>query len=266
MAHLTSPAGRALGRPARFCPEPRHLWNIMPGVGFGRCPTSSPANRLEQVPAAAAAAAARPAVRAVAAAAAAAAVVAPAPTASCTASCGSGAGAAGWAVLGMSAGTLFSVSSALMVPVYGMLAFFPRLKLVRALLLNSSALYVGLSLLYGAVLAGAWQAGLGAALASVAGSLPSAATTAAASGSSGLAAAIDLSPLARMFSSPLITLLSWLHLLALDALMARAIALDGLRSCTPTAHSVLLCFFFGPTGLLSHAITCLLLRRGRASS
>jgi hypothetical protein len=43
----------------------------------------------------------------------------------------------------------------------------------------------------------------------------------------------------------------------------REVALDGLRSGVPAAHSVLLCFFFGPTGLLSHALTRLLLGGGR---
>lgn len=36
--------------------------------------------------------------------------------------------------------------------------------------------------------------------------------------------------------------------------MRREVALDGLRCGVPTAPSVLLCFFFGPTGLLSHAL------------
>lgn len=44
----------------------------------------------------------------------------------------------------------------------------------------------------------------------------------------------------------------------------REIALDGLRAGVATGHSVLLCFFFGPTGLLSHAITRLVMGRGRA--
>ncbi|GLI62924.1 hypothetical protein VaNZ11_005775 [Volvox africanus] len=166
--------------------------------------------------------------------------------------CGASASVAAAGVFGVSAATWFTASSALMVPMYGLMAFFPTLRLTRDLLFNSCALYVGLSLLYATTLVGAWQAGLGTALAGVVSSVHSAVLAGCA------VTAIDLSPLAAMFSQPLVTLLSWLHLLALDALMAREIALDGIRTSNPTAHSVLLCFFFGPMGLLSHALTRLL--------
>nr|BCL66080.1 hypothetical protein [Volvox africanus] len=173
--------------------------------------------------------------------------------ATCKGCCGgASASVAAVGLLGVSAATWFTLSSAVMVPIYGLMAFFPTLRLTRDLLFNSYAVYVGLSLLYATTLVGAWQAGLGTALAGVVSSVHSAALA------GGAITALDLSPLAAMFSQPLVTLLSWLHLLALDALMAREVALDGIRTSTPTAHSVLLCFFFGPTGLLSHALTRLL--------
>ena len=43
----------------------------------------------------------------------------------------------------------------------------------------------------------------------------------------------------------------------------REVALDGLRTGVPTSLSVLLCFFFGPTGLLTHALAKLLYGGGR---
>ncbi|PNH08787.1 Histone H2A [Tetrabaena socialis] len=159
----------------------------------------------------------------------------------------------GAAVFGLSAATIFSATSAVMVPVYALLAFFANTKLTRSTLLNSSVLYLGLALLYAATLAAAWQAGLGAGLAKVAAAVQAAAPS---------PASLDLSPLAEMFAQPLVTLLAWVHLLALDVLMAREVALDGIRSGVATTHSVLLCFFFGPTGLLSHALTRLCSGRG----
>lgn len=40
-------------------------------------------------------------------------------------------------------------------------------------------------------------------------------------GMAAAAAALDLSPVARLFADPWVTLLAWVHLLALDVLMAR---------------------------------------------
>lgn len=46
--------------------------------------------------------------------------------------------------------------------------------------------------------------------------------------------------------------------------MCRAVMGDGLSCEVPTAHSVLLCFMFGPLGLLSHVLTRWLVRRQMA--
>ncbi|PNW81665.1 hypothetical protein CHLRE_06g255300v5 [Chlamydomonas reinhardtii] len=191
-----------------------------------RCP--APHRRRLSVSAAAAAAAAPAAAAAVAAAAA--------------------AGGSAPAVFGVPAAAIFSASSAVLVPVYALMAFAPASKLTRDALLNSPALYLLLAAAYVATFAAAWQAGLGAAL----GAMWEAGQAAVVAGSP---AALDLRPLAAMFGQPLVTLLAWLHLLTLDVVMAREIALDGLRTGVATAHSVLLCFFFGPTGLISHALT-----------
>nr|BCL66149.1 hypothetical protein [Volvox reticuliferus]BCL66217.1 hypothetical protein [Volvox reticuliferus] len=250
MACATS-IGSSLAKATRYSPVPSTGWRkqqytvIVPKLRRTADVTAVAAvaaaarGRRLPIPAAAAAGAATAATAAV--------------TATCKGCCGGSTSApAVVGVLGVSASTLFSVSSALMVPIYGLMAFFPTLRLTRDLLFNSCALYISLSLLYAVTLAGAWQAGLGTTLASVVSSVHTAALA------GGPISAIDLSPLAAMFSQPVVTLLSWLHLLVLDALMAREVALDGIRTCTPTAHSVLLCFFFGPTGLLSHALTRLI--------
>ncbi|KXZ48208.1 hypothetical protein GPECTOR_29g114 [Gonium pectorale] len=144
-----------------------------------------------------------------------------------------------------------------MVPVYAMMAFFTDSKFTRSALLNSSVLYGTLAALYAITLVAAWQAGLGSAVGAVAAAVRSAAE-------SGALGSLDLTPVSSLFGQPLATLLTWLHLLTLDVVMAREVALDGLRTGVATSHSVLLCFFFGPTGLLSHALTRLLQGSGRS--
>lgn len=37
--------------------------------------------------------------------------------------------------------------------------------------------------------------------------------------------------------------------------VCRAVLIDGIKCMVKTTHSVLLCFMFGPTGLLSHTLT-----------
>ncbi|KAG2492657.1 hypothetical protein HYH03_009072 [Edaphochlamys debaryana] len=150
-------------------------------------------------------------------------------------------------------------SSGFMVPIYLLLAFAPGAKITRSWVLESPLLLLVLAGLYAATLAAAWPAGLGASMGAV-----SAALKAAWVAGPAALPSLDLSPLAAMFAQPLVTLLAWLHLLALDILMAREVALDGLRTGVLTTHSVLLCFFFGPTGLISHAVTRALAKLGGA--
>eukprot|EP00891_Asterochloris_glomerata_P001238 jgi/Astpho2/1238/e_gw1.00023.74.1_t len=66
---------------------------------------------------------------------------------------------------------------------------------------------------------------------------------------------VQVSRIASLFARADVTALSWLHLALMDAFAAREVFLDGLRHDVFTSHSVLLCFMFGPTGLLSHWLT-----------
>jgi len=49
----------------------------------------------------------------------------------------------------------------------------------------------------------------------------------------------------------------WVHLLVVDLFMARALYLDSYRNSmrVPMKHTILLCWMFGPIGLLSHVVT-----------
>jgi hypothetical protein len=64
-----------------------------------------------------------------------------------------------------------------------------------------------------------------------------------------------LTELAQLFSDPAITATGWVHFLVMDLFVGRWIYQDGLRSGTWTIHSLVLCLFAGPMGLLSHLVT-----------
>ncbi len=73
-----------------------------------------------------------------------------------------------------------------------------------------------------------------------------------------------LSGIAAMFSRPASALAAWVHLLALDLFVARFVFLDAARQkpkAVPAAHSLVACMMFGPSGLLSHALTVLWCQR-----
>mmetsp|Transcript_30614 Transcript_30614/g.67800 ORF Transcript_30614/g.67800 Transcript_30614/m.67800 type:complete len:245 (+) Transcript_30614:110-844(+) len=137
---------------------------------------------------------------------------------------------------------LFSFTSALMVPVYGVMIFAPQSKLTRRLV-QSPALLLLLGALYTVLLVQAMQAGLWQTLVSMAQALQVPPHTP------------DMTAVARLFCSPVITALAWVHLLMLDFFQAREVLVDGLVHSVATGHSVALCFLFGPLGLMSHMIT-----------
>ncbi|WP_204152938.1 ABA4-like family protein [Leptolyngbya sp. CCY15150] len=64
-----------------------------------------------------------------------------------------------------------------------------------------------------------------------------------------------LTDLARLFSDPQITATGWVHFLVMDLFVGRWIYQEGLRTGVWTIHSLLLCLFAGPMGLLSHLAT-----------
>ena len=68
-----------------------------------------------------------------------------------------------------------------------------------------------------------------------------------------------LSAIAAMFERPAAAAAFWVHLLALDLLVARFVLQDGQRrrpgDRTPVAPALVACMMFGPTGLMVHAAT-----------
>jgi hypothetical protein len=65
----------------------------------------------------------------------------------------------------------------------------------------------------------------------------------------------QLSDLARLFSDDRVMATGWVHFLVMDLFVGRWIYWEGQRTGVWTIHSLVLCLFAGPMGLLSHLVT-----------
>ena len=65
----------------------------------------------------------------------------------------------------------------------------------------------------------------------------------------------QLADIARLFSQENIAATAWVHFIVLDLFVARYIYWEGQRTGIWTIHSLILCLFAGPLGLLTHIIT-----------
>ena len=61
--------------------------------------------------------------------------------------------------------------------------------------------------------------------------------------------------LAQLFSQDPVMLTGWIHFIVLDLFTGRYVYLEGREKGIFTIHSLILCFFAGPIGLLSHIVT-----------
>ncbi|BAU43449.1 ABA4-like family protein [Leptolyngbya sp. O-77] len=68
-------------------------------------------------------------------------------------------------------------------------------------------------------------------------------------------ASAQLADIARLFSNEAIAATGWVHYLVMDLFVGRWIYWEGQRTGVWTVHSLALCLFAGPMGLLSHLIT-----------
>lgn len=71
----------------------------------------------------------------------------------------------------------------------------------------------------------------------------------------------NVAAFAQLFQDKWFTTITWLHLLMLDFVLAREVALDASEHGVFAMHSVLLCFMCGPVGFLAHKLTKAFLRR-----
>lgn len=66
---------------------------------------------------------------------------------------------------------------------------------------------------------------------------------------------LQLADLAGLFSRERVMLTGWVHFLVMDLFVGRWIYWEGQRNRVWTIHSLVLCLFAGPLGLLSHILT-----------
>lgn len=65
----------------------------------------------------------------------------------------------------------------------------------------------------------------------------------------------QLADLARLFANERVTATGWVHFLVMDLFVGRWIYWQGQRTGVWTIHSLIICLFAGPLGLLSHCVT-----------
>jgi hypothetical protein len=70
-----------------------------------------------------------------------------------------------------------------------------------------------------------------------------------------------LADIARLFANEQIAATGWVHFLVMDLFVGRWIYWEGQNSQIWTRHSLALCLFAGPIGLLSHLITAWIKQR-----
>jgi hypothetical protein len=64
-----------------------------------------------------------------------------------------------------------------------------------------------------------------------------------------------LADLARAFADEKVTATGWAHFVIMDLFVGRWIYWEGQKTGVWTIHSLILCLFAGPIGLLSHILT-----------
>jgi hypothetical protein len=72
---------------------------------------------------------------------------------------------------------------------------------------------------------------------------------------------LSLGDLAALFAQPHVTATGWMHFLVFDLFVGRWIYWQGQERGVFTRHSLALCLFAGPMGLLSHLVTDALWQR-----
>jgi hypothetical protein len=70
-----------------------------------------------------------------------------------------------------------------------------------------------------------------------------------------------LADIARFFGEESAAATGWAHFLAMDLFVGRWIYWEGQKTGVWTSHSLILCLFAGPTGLLSHIMTAWISQR-----
>ncbi|PSB23928.1 ABA4-like family protein [Stenomitos frigidus] len=131
----------------------------------------------------------------------------------------------------MTIAQLFDGANLFVLPFWALMIFLPRWTLTKQLM-ASYLPFVALAALYLYFISGTLNAETAQALSNP-----------------------KLADIARFFSDERAAATGWAHFLVMDLFVGRWIYWEGQRTGVWTVHSLLLCLFAGPIGLLSHILT-----------
>ncbi|RDX74871.1 Protein ABA DEFICIENT 4, chloroplastic, partial [Mucuna pruriens] len=134
------------------------------------------------------------------------------------------------------ASSAFTLGTTAVLPFYTLMVLAPNSELTKRSM-ESSVPYVVLGVLYAYLLYLSWTPETVALIFASKYLLP------------------ELTSIGKMFSSEMTLASAWIHLLVIDLFAARHVFLDGLENQIETRHSVSMCLFFCPIGVLTHVIT-----------
>ena len=131
----------------------------------------------------------------------------------------------------MSVSQLFDASNLFVLPFWTLMVFLPNWKVTRRVM-ASFLPFVALAGLYLYLLATSVTAESAEALANP-----------------------TVSVIAEFFADESAAATGWVHFVVMDLFVGRWVYLEGQRTGVWTVHSIALCLFAGPLGLLSHILT-----------
>ncbi|XP_009357808.2 protein ABA DEFICIENT 4, chloroplastic isoform X1 [Pyrus x bretschneideri] len=152
-----------------------------------------------------------------------------------------------WLASSQIASRVFTLATTAVLPFYALMVLAPKAQLTKVFT-ESSIPYVLLGVLYAYLLYLSWTPET---LRLIFGSkywLP------------------ELTGIAKMFTNEITLASAWIHLLVVDLFAARQVFSDGLQNQIETRHSVSLCLFFCPIGILTHVVTKALTKSGGSLS
>ncbi|KAM5573188.1 protein ABA DEFICIENT 4, chloroplastic [Rosa sericea] len=154
---------------------------------------------------------------------------------------------ASWLASSQIASTAFTLGTAAVLPFYSLMVLAPKAELTKASI-ESSIPYIVLGLLYAYLLYLSWTPETIRLIFASQYWLP------------------ELPGIAKMFSNEMTLASAWIHLLVVDLFAARQVYHDGLENQIETRHSISLCLFICPIGILTHVITKALTKSAGKSS
>ncbi|XP_068502248.1 protein ABA DEFICIENT 4, chloroplastic-like isoform X1 [Phaseolus vulgaris] len=145
------------------------------------------------------------------------------------------------------ASTAFTLGTTAVLPFYTLMVVAPKSELTKKCM-ESSVPYIGLGVLYAYLLHLSWTPETTGLIFASKYLLP------------------ELTSIGKMFSSEITLASAWIHLLVIDLYAARHVFLEGLENEIETRHSVCLCLFFCPIGVLTHLITKAITKSSRQNN